>query len=108
AMSAPASFAYFESVDLDDFDSGRAILGIAVNVLGVRHDHTGFDGDDVVAAVPLLALLLRFITAGSHDLQLVLPETKRIGDRTEEAFLRHDIERPRIGAGADAVRFHRF
>ena len=67
-----------------------AHLGDRVGVALVGDDDAGLEGDDVVAVVPLLALLLVLVAAGLDDVQLAHAE--RVGDRAEEVVLDGDVE----------------
>src|SRR6478735_11962791 len=107
AVPATPSLPHLEAVDLDDVDAGLAVLLVAVDVLRVRDDDAGLQRDDVVAAVPLLALLLRLVASRRDDVELLVLQPHRVGDRAEEALLRPYVERPRVLAGTHAVRLHR-
>ena len=86
AVPAAPALAQLEAGDLDDLDACLSHLGDRVGVALVGDDDTGLEGDDVVAVVPLLALLLVLVTAGFDDGQLV--DAERVGDRGEEVGLR--------------------
>src|SRR4029453_7494231 len=58
AVPTAAALAQLETLDGDDLDAGLAHLGDRVGVALVGDDHAGLERDDVVAVVPLLALLL--------------------------------------------------
>src|SRR3954454_17687007 len=58
AVATAATLAELEALDGDHLDAGLAHLGDGVGVPLVRDDDARFHGDDVVAVVPLLALLL--------------------------------------------------
>ena len=57
---------------------GLAHLGDRVGVALVGDDDAGLEGDDVVAVVPLLALLLVGVAAGLDDVEL--RHAERVGD----------------------------
>ena len=85
AVPAATALAQLEALDLDHLDPRRPHAGDGVGVALVGHDHAGLEGDDVVAVVPLLALLLVLVTAGLDDLQPV--DADGVGDGTEEVGL---------------------
>src|SRR5512133_482168 len=58
AVPAAAALAQLEALDGDDLDAGLAHLGDGVGVALISDHHARLEGDDVVAVVPLLALLL--------------------------------------------------
>ena len=76
--------------DLDHLDAGLAHLGDRVRVAFVRDDDAGLERDDVVAVVPLLALLLVRVATGLDDVQLL--DAERVGDRADEVVLDGDVE----------------
>ncbi len=83
-----------------DLDAGLAHLGDRVGVALVGDDDARLERDDVVAVVPLLALLLVLVATGLDDVELRHPQ--RVGDRAEEVCLDRDVEvarRARPGAG---------
>src|SRR6478735_2608005 len=84
-VAAATTFAELEALDLDDLDAGLAHLGDRVGVALVGDDHAGLERDDVVAVVPLLALLLVLVAAGLDHLQAV--DLQGVGDGAEEAVL---------------------
>src|SRR5215813_2409788 len=57
AVAAAAAPAEFRADDRDDLDPGLAQQGIGAGVAVVGEHHAGGDGDEVVAAVPLLPLV---------------------------------------------------
>ena len=73
-----------------DLDPGLTHLRDRVGVALVGHDHTWLERDDVVAVVPLLALLLVLVASGLDDVQLV--DAQRVRDGAEEALLLGDVE----------------
>src|ERR687897_1289461 len=64
AVAAAAALAQLETGDLDHLDPRLAHLGDRVRVALVGHDDARLEGDDVVAVVPLLALLLVCVATG--------------------------------------------
>ena len=50
------------------------VIGLLLYPRGPDHHHAGLQGDDVVAVVPLLALLLVGVSPGLDHLQLVHAE----------------------------------
>src|SRR4029453_8224136 len=90
AVPAAATLAQLEALDGDDLDPGLAHLGDRVGVALVGDDHAGLERDDVVAVVPLLALLLVGVAAGLDPPQLGYPQG--VGHRGQEAFLLGDVE----------------
>ena len=99
-MTAAASLAELEALDLDDLDAGLAHLRDRERVALVGDDHAGLEGDDVVSVVPLLALLLVGVAAGLDDVQL--RDAERVGDRGQEVLVLADVERARLRARPDA------
>ncbi len=91
AVTAAAPLAQLEALDRDDLDTGCPHLVDREGVALVGHDDTGLDCDDVVAVVPLLALLLVGVATGLDDLHLV--HTHGVGDRVKEAVLLGDDDR---------------
>ena len=71
-------------------DARLAHLGDRVGVALVGDHDARLEGDDVVAVVPLLALLLVVVAAGLDDVQL--RHAERVGDRAEEVVLDGDVE----------------
>src|SRR5262252_6824857 len=67
AVAAAAALAELEALDRDDLDAGLAQRGVGARVALVGDDHPGFEGDHVVAVVPLLALGLERVAAGLDD-----------------------------------------
>ena len=67
---------------VDDLDAGLAHLRDRERVALVGDDDAGLEGDDVVAVVPLLALLLVRVAAGLDDVEL--RHAERVGDGAEE------------------------
>ena len=63
--------------DRDDLDAGLAHLRDRERVALVGDDDAGLERDDVVAVVPLLALLLVGVAAGLHDVELLDAERVR-------------------------------
>ena len=63
--------------------STPALRSELVWVLRSCEHHTGFDGDEVVAAVPLLALVVVLRAAGFHD---SIRGAQRRGDHLHERF----------------------
>src|SRR3954452_14755238 len=102
AVPAAAALAELEPLDRDDLDAGLTHLGDRVGVALVGDDHTRLERDDVVAVVPLLALLLVGVTTGLHHLQLGDPHG--VGHGGEEVLLLRDMERALGGAGPQADR----
>src|SRR6187402_3865293 len=78
AVPATSALAQLEALDLDHLDTGLAHLVDRVGVALVGDDHAGLEGDDVVAVVPLLALLLVLVAARLDDGELV--DTEGVGD----------------------------
>src|SRR5918994_2438693 len=64
AVAAAAALAQLETGDLDHLDARLAHLGDRVPVALVGHDDARLERDDVVAVVPLLALLLVCVATG--------------------------------------------
>lgn len=56
-MTAAATTAKFRSAQGDDLDPGLAQKRVCMGVAVVGHDHTGFEGDDIIAVIPLLTRL---------------------------------------------------
>src|SRR5215472_1191010 len=81
AVSAAAAAAELRTPDGDDLDPRLAQKRVGMGIAVVAHDHTGLEGDDIVAVVPLLALSLPGIAAGPDD-----PEA------LEAERLLHDLE----------------
>ncbi len=77
-------------VDLDHLDAGLAHLGDRVGVPLVGDDDARLEGDDVVAVVPLLALLLVGVAAGLDDVEL--RDAEGVGDGADEVVLDGDVE----------------
>ena len=69
-MPTATSLAELESRDLDDLDPGLAHPGYREGVPLVRDHHTGLEGDDIVAVVPLLTLLLVPVAPRLDDVEL--------------------------------------
>ena len=82
-----------------DLDAGLAHLGDRVGVALVGDDDAGLEGDDVVAVVPLLALLLVGVAAGLDDVEL--GDAEGVGDGAEEVLLLGDVE---VAAGSPGRR----
>ena len=78
AVPAAAALAELEALDRDDLDAGLAHLRDRERVALVGDDDAGLEGDDVVAVVPLLALLLVGVAAGLDDVELL--DAERVGD----------------------------
>ncbi len=57
AMAATATTVQFGTVNSDDFYAGLAQQWVGVNIAVVTNDHTGFEGNQIVTVIPLLALL---------------------------------------------------
>ena len=89
-MAPTPALPQLESLDGDHLYPGAAhgVDGVGVPLVG--DDHAGLEGDDVVAVVPLLALLLVLVTPGLHHLEVA--NAQGIGDRREEALLFGDVE----------------
>src|SRR4029079_5676984 len=68
AVATTAALAELEALDLDALHAGLAHARDRVGVALVGDDHAGLDGDDVVAVVPLLPLLLVCSSPGLDDL----------------------------------------
>ncbi len=84
---------------------GPAQQRVGVGVAVVGEHHAGLDGDEVVAAVPLLALRVVVGAAGLHHPQLVKPE--RAGDHFDERLVRlHDLHAGVGVAGMQHERLH--
>ena len=93
SCSAPTpALAQLEALDGDHLDPGLAHLRDGVGVPLVGDDHARLEGDDVVAVVPLLALLLVRVAAGLDHLEVAHAEG--VGDRRKEALLLGDVELP--------------
>ncbi len=73
-MAAAAAATQLRAVEAEDLDAGLAHQRVRVLVALVGDDDTGLEGDDVVAVIPLLALGLPFVAAGSDDAQLLEAE----------------------------------
>src|SRR5262249_22204397 len=69
AVAAAAAAAEFGADDGDDLDAGLAQQGIGTGVAVVGEDHAGCDGDEVVAAVPLLPFVRVSFAAQADDPQ---------------------------------------
>ena len=89
-MATAAALAQLEALDLDHLDAGLAHLGDGVGVALVGDDDARLEGDDVVAVVPLLALLLVLVAARLDDVQLL--DAEGVGDGAEEVVLDGDVE----------------
>ena len=76
--------------DLDHLDARLAHLGDRVGVALVGDDDARLERDDVVAVVPLLALLLVRVATGLDHVEL--RHAQGVGDRAEEAVLHRDVE----------------
>ena len=70
AVPAAAALAELEALDRDDLDARLAHLRDRERVALVGDDDAGLERDDVVAVVPLLALLLVGVAAGLDDVEL--------------------------------------
>ena len=68
-MTAAAPTAQLGAVDLHDGDAGPAQMSVGPFVAVVGYDHTGLQGHDVVAVIPLLPFLLEGIAACGNDAQ---------------------------------------
>src|SRR3954452_6114865 len=90
AVPAAASLAELEAGDLHDVHARLAHLRDRVRVALVGDDNARLEGDDVVAVVPLLALLLVLVAAGLDDMQLL--DAQRVGDGVEEVVLHGDVK----------------
>jgi len=88
-----AALAELEALDLDDLHAGLAHLRDRERVALVGDDHARLQGDDVVAIVPLLPLLLVLVATGLHDLQVA--DTERV---------RHGGDEVRVGADVKVGR----
>jgi hypothetical protein len=69
-VTAAAALAQLKARDRDHLDADLAQRGVGPGVSLVRHHHAGFQGDHVVAVVPLLALGLEGVSAGLDDAHL--------------------------------------
>src|SRR5215217_7140387 len=107
AMAAAAAAAEFGADNGNDLDAGFAEQGVGGRVAVVSNHNAGFDGDQVVAAVPLLALGVVDVAAGVDGSQLAQTEGDP-NDLQEGLSLVSDLEtwrgvaRPE-GEGVDAV-----
>src|SRR5690242_1973270 len=70
AVAAAAALAEFEPTDGDHLDPRLAQGGVRTGVALVGDDDPGFERDDVVPVVPLLALGLEGVPAGLDDAHL--------------------------------------
>ena len=77
AVAAAAASAQFGPDDGDDLDAGLAQQRVGVGVAVVGEDDAGFDGDEVVAAVPLLTLGVVVGAAGLHHPEFRQPQRRR-------------------------------
>src|SRR5215472_12515424 len=83
AVPAAAAAAQFGADDGDDLDPGLAQQGVGAGVAVVGEHHAGGDGDEVVAAVPLLPLVSVGLAAEVDDPQA--REVQRGGNHVDEA-----------------------
>src|SRR3954471_10971380 len=104
AVAAPTALAELEPLDRDDLDARLAHLVDRVGVALVGHHHPRSEGDDVVAVVPLLALLLVLVPTRLDDPELGHPEGVR--DGPVEALLLGHGELAARAAGPQADRTH--
>src|SRR3954452_10886966 len=86
AMAPAAAPAELLSGDGQHLDTCLAKFGIGGLVAFVRDDYARFEGDDVVAVVPLVPLRLELVAAGRDNRHLV--EAERILHLVEEGSLR--------------------
>src|SRR4051794_1832762 len=66
AVASAAAAAQLGTDDGDHLDAGPAQQGVGVGVAVIGEDHPGFDGNEVVAAVPLLAFGVVGRSTGLH------------------------------------------
>ena len=107
AVAAAAAAAELGADDGNDLDAGFAEQGVGGGVAVVRDHNTRFDRDQVVAAVPLLALGVVDVPAGVDGPQLAQSEGGP-NDLEERPSLLSDLEPWRgvawsEGEGVDAV-----
>src|SRR6185295_10884334 len=70
AVTATAASAEFRSTYRNDLDASLAQQRIGVGVAVVRNHHTGRQGNDIIAVVPLLPLCLPGIATSLDDSKL--------------------------------------
>src|SRR4051794_16482469 len=102
AVPATATLAELETLDGDDLDAGLAHFRDRVRVPLIGNHHPGLECDDVVAVVPLLALLLVLVPPGLHHMQL--RHAHGIGYRAHERLLLGDVEPLPVAARSEADR----
>src|SRR5918993_2205397 len=100
AVPAAAALAELEALDLEHLDPRLPHLGDGVGVPLVGDDDARLEGDDVVAVVPLLPLLLVLVTTGPDHGQLADPQ--RIGHGAEERGLDGHVEVALLAARPEA------
>ena len=81
AVTAATAPAEFGADDGNDLDAGFAEQRVGGGVAVVRDHYAGFDGDQVVAAVPLLALGVVDVATGVDGPQLAQFEGGRTTSR---------------------------
>src|SRR6476469_5857572 len=99
-MPATAALAKLEALDRDDLDTSFTHLRDRERVPLIGDDHTRLEREDVVAVVPLLALLLVGVATGLDHMEL--GNSQGVGHGRDEILLGPDIQRARLRARPQA------